>query len=335
MIQTQGDNYEEDPTRDQLEIEGEEDTRAVAATIFGLPRMVVIVGAVVFLLIVLLLVLIATRGKGGKQGGNDVPIDPNPIVDWNDNDDYFSDPGNIFIDDGGGLDIGVGSGDYGLSVGVDDGGISVGGGDDGGGLSIGVDGGNDYVPEDVVPVYDGDLTPALDAYAESLRKYGYTGDEISVAQRMGIPLEDLIYHSDEMMQAAAEEAALAAEDVNSDSYKEMKKFSIFSLKAFKFENYEGRPETLKTDSIVVNADYEKCPTRGYQLFLKIKFAENAYVFHAITPERWNVLPQTGNIVVRIRYTYIGNKNPRLYVTGVEEVKASDYTVGDGQTLFDN
>lgn len=115
-------------------------------------------------------------------------------------------------------------------------------------------------------------------------------------------------------------------DSASDEFKYIIDNTYFGQVGYEFvpqKNLDIGDVHLKSSYFVVNADYVKCPTYGSQLQLKCKVASDLYVWYIITPQRWEELPDKGNIVLRVDYTEYG---PNLYVTNVKEVDSTLDTI---------
>lgn len=181
---------------------------------------------------------------------------------------------------------------------------------------------------------NGESTVNVDELVQSternklLRQYGYTGDEIELADQLGLSTTDLVQSARKLHDKAAAESMIRMSKKSSKEFRTMKDNSIFCMGKITFEvaditrddaqQYEG--------SYVVNADYSKCPTYGHQLFIKCKIANSFYAFMTVTPARWKTLPDNGNIVVRVDYTVTGNKNANMYIIRMTEVDTTELTV---------
>ena len=164
----------------------------------------------------------------------------------------------------------------------------------------------------------------------SLRSYGYTGDEIELARQVGIPTETMIDAATKLREESIKADYERMSDSASDEFKTMKKFSIFGSKEIKYYPIlaEDVDYVYTEGSFVVNADYDKCPTYGNQLTLRVKIANATYAFMVVSPGRWAKLPQSGNIVVEVSYQYYGPSDAKsnMYITSIREVETTSHTV---------
>ena len=160
-----------------------------------------------------------------------------------------------------------------------------------------------------------------------MRAYGYTADEIDMAVDMGLTVEQLEAEAKAAQDVKAAEALKRMSKHSSKEFKKMKKYSIFCMPKVKFDNV--KKSQIRDDydtSYTVNADYEKCPTNGLQLFIKVKIANKTYAFMSVTPARWRELPETGNIVVQVSMRVYGAKHVNTYVTDIREIDTTKITV---------
>lgn len=187
-------------------------------------------------------------------------------------------------------------------------------------------------PKDVESTVTSASTESLDSVDEDakveLRKLGYTGDEIALALSQGFSVDMLIEEATELRNAEAKEAMKRIQDSASDEFKYIINNSIFCMEEQNFDSFDVNVEgSMNYKSVyVVNADYVKCPIRGHQLYIKCKIANDTYVFYDVTPERWETLPDSGNIVLSVHYSLYGSQYPNMYVTNIEEVNTTQITV---------
>lgn len=164
-----------------------------------------------------------------------------------------------------------------------------------------------------------------------LRKYGYTGDEIELATELNLSVEKLVEAAKAVRNKAAVEALERMSDHASKEYQMMYKYSIFSSPKLKYEKapYTG-DNVYQLREFKTNADFEKVPTYGNQLMLKLKLANNFYAFMFVTPERYGDLPDTGNMVVQVNGVIYGKtqKSANFYITDITEVGDGSGTVND-------
>lgn len=296
----QGEEYVVDDNTSEAADESTENTKSGITHIYGIPKQYVIIGAVVIIAVILVVVLFATR----STGSDDVVI---PSVE-NESDTFFD----------------AGTDDSAFSSGSDTT-TSTTNTSSAGGFSSG----DDTTSSNTI-VEDTNVSSSLnsDETVILLRKLGYTGDEIQLAQQLGLDLQKLISEAQLLREQEAQEQLAKAMDTASPEYQQMYYNSIFCLPKVTFEGFDATADSaVNRDSYyVVNADYEKVPTYGNQLWIKVKIANNTYVFYSITPERYQKLPDSGNIVVKVYYTLYGTNSPNMYVTGIEEISTTDITV---------
>lgn len=161
---------------------------------------------------------------------------------------------------------------------------------------------------------------------KQLRLYGYTGDEIDFFIQNKFDTAQMVTDAKQLREEAAKE--------------DLKRMSDFASPEFQYildYTYLGQPENefvsqkdlslsesrFSTGSYTVNADYVKCPPYGTQLYLKVRVAIGTYVWYVVTPQRYDQLPESGNIIVRVNYSEYG---PSTFVTGVEEVDKGMVTI---------
>lgn len=136
-----------------------------------------------------------------------------------------------------------------------------------------------------------------------LRAAGYTGDEIEQYASQMTPYTDLIRQAEAARDAYIQDAIAPLYDTASDEYKHFisqtwlaldKRSDIYDWKITAM-NYSKRE----------NLDYEKVDVYGNQLFIKIYLDDNVHAdwfYCLVTPEEWNKLNDSGNIIVNYTYT---------------------------------
>lgn len=185
--------------------------------------------------------------------------------------------------------------------------------------------------------YDGsDVYASLGTSEASvlLKSYGYTGDEIEMAQQLGLSTEQLVTAAQAVMDQRNAESLERMSDHASKEYQTMHEYSIFSMPKHKFVETEYTGENVYEEkSFTVNADFEKVPTYGNQLMLKVKVANNLYGFMVVDPERFQDLPKSGNMVVEVKGIKYGKtaNNTIFYITDISEVDTSSGTVNPDDT----
>ena len=152
----------------------------------------------------------------------------------------------------------------------------------------------------------------------TLRKLGYTGDEIALALDNGFDVKGLIDAANELHDKESRESLIRMSDAASDEFRMITEYSYFGQPGYEFIDYstgEYGSFVYGIDTYIINADYVKCPTYGSQLQLKCHVAKDLDIFYVVTPERFAELPQTGNIVLSVECTTYGE---HVYVTDVFE-----------------
>lgn len=148
---------------------------------------------------------------------------------------------------------------------------------------------------------------------EDLRAWGYTGTEIEEQQALSTPAEDLINESRKLKQEALD----TLNNPESEEYQYLYKNTWVSSPAVVIPEYY--PE-LKGDiafsTKTLNADYEKVPAHGSNLFLKVYLTADSYHFMEVDIARYAQLPDSGNIVVTYTENIIGET---MIVSGMREL----------------
>lgn len=376
-LQNQGERYEEEEFEEEdLEAEGEEDTVAEKTTICGIPKKIFLIGVIVLAIIILILVIFAMKKGSSKK--DEVAGDSVDTIDMSTSNFYGLDgmvagsyDGNYdganvydlngmvigFVSPSGNYDAYDSSGAI-LFRYVDSASSTV-------DMSETTDDGFESVPMEDVPVDDGlsyepetvdeyvfDLTKAvqdtsaLDALNLSdgnliLKSYGYTGDEIELAQSLSLSVEQLVSAAQAKRDEVTAESLERMSDHASKEFQMMYNYSQYSMPHYTFYDIPDGADkwVLKDGYFIVNADYEKCPTYGYQLQLKVKIANGTYVYMNTDPYHWEELADEGNIVVRVDYILYGQtkKKSHLYVTGLTEINTTNHSVNasdSGSSLSD-
>lgn len=149
---------------------------------------------------------------------------------------------------------------------------------------------------------------------EALREVGFTGYEIEEFEFMEYDAMTIVEEEKAKRQAALDAEILPYFDKMSDEFKELYSKTWVGQPDVEvgsdLTNFSYRQENL-------NLDYEKLPARGHQLFLKVYINANNVFFMDVTPERWNTLKDSGNIVVQVSYTIMDNGS--YIITDVQEI----------------
>lgn len=344
----QGEDYEEDLVDEDYGEEGEEDTDSKISSLFGIPVKFLILGGAALLLVLIIVIVFAFRGSGDEDivmpdiGTGEVQTDVNTPVQTAVQDPVQQPPTTntttttMTWSDASGNVVGTTEGDTAEGVAVYKDGVQVGTfsfttgtavtSDSGWSGFVQLSGQSSSSPEE----------QELDIVT-TLRKLGYTGDEIQAAQVAGADLNAMADEARRLHDDAAKEALIRMSDSASEEFQYLLNYSIFNLPKIEFPETENTFDRIMRDgNYVVNADYEKLDTYGNQLIVKLKIANNTYAFMVIKPDRWSTLPDTGNMVVRINYTLFGMKNTsvEMYITSIEEIDVTQITVNPEDSATD-
>ena len=144
-----------------------------------------------------------------------------------------------------------------------------------------------------------------DQELRALRKWGYTASEIEVASQQGLSAKELADSAREDREEAQKEALAAVSDTASDEYKNLL-YSTWlggeDLDVSSFTNDYIYTSTMRVE----NVDYEKCAAKNEQCFIRLNLDNGKPAFMYITPDRYNELPDTGNMVVEITTVQSGD-----------------------------
>ena len=157
-------------------------------------------------------------------------------------------------------------------------------------------------------------------YTESevaaLREVGYTGTEIEDFQYAEIEPKILIEDAEAKAEAWTKKHIAPYFDMASDEWKSLLNTTWYGLPEVEEWDKEGNYSNY---SYTLNADYEKVPAYGYQLFIKV-FLNDAgeYAFLQTTPQRYLELDDSGNIVVEITYTK--SEDGKKFITNIKETR---------------
>jgi hypothetical protein len=151
----------------------------------------------------------------------------------------------------------------------------------------------------------------------NLRAAGYTGDEIEQYQSQSIPADDLIAQAEAERDAWVQQAVAPLYDTASDEYKHYVSQTWLTLP----QRTDMEEWTMIAASYTErkNLDYEKIDVYGNQLFIKVYLDDNAHedwFFLNVTPDDWNKLQDSGNVIVN--YTYYTHLIGDDYLSAVED-----------------
>lgn len=334
-VMNQDSEYEEESTVENYEEESGEDT-AAPGMLFGIPVKILIIGGAVFLVLLILILVVKFRSNNestyipDNSTSNVQQQAPVEFLTWTDA------SGNVV------------GGSYGMDEGtaISSNGVVYGRFSSTGTIQVQSNTGliayvNPDVPQNTVqqPAQQPSHTTPDQMFESTdstvstddrtmLKQLGYSGDEIDLAISQGLSINDLVEAAQKLRDAEAAEALKRMSDSASEEFQYLLNYSIFSQEYQEFQPYNTEVEWESgLGSYVVNADYEKLDTYGYQLYIKLKIANSTYAYMAVSPDRWSVLPASGNMVVRINYMLWGERsNPGIYITNVSEVDVTQITV---------
>jgi hypothetical protein len=151
---------------------------------------------------------------------------------------------------------------------------------------------------------------------DRLRIAGYTGDEIETNEKQGASVDSLVEVSkqkrDEALKAEYSELRAASITAASPDYKKL--MANTWLGGVDRVVTKGQSEISSKGKD--NANYEKLPSKGNQLFIKITLSDGRIVFMQVRPSRYADLKDSGNMIVTYdEYSYGTEK----YITNLEEV----------------
>lgn len=200
--------------------------------------------------------------------------------------------------------------------------------------------GDNYSDDGVIIEESNDIVMEPSDYSDDdvtmLRALGYTGDEIELAMSNGLDIEALKEDAEKVRDEEAKKALARMSDSASDEFKEIVNNSIFCQPYKEFQQFDANASTFhnSTGSYIVNADYQKVPTYGYQLYIKCKIANGTYAFMDVEPSRWETLPEEGNIVLQIDYIIYGTDITSMYIKSITEIDITKTTVNPQDSAQD-
>ena len=341
----QGEEYNEQGFEDEeFEYdESAENTKAGYDTFWGIPKKAFFIGIAVVVIALLALVLIMTQRKSNDVSEDDI-VYPDAVTSDDvvmDDDTAVTSSGECYDSSGNFLGY-YDSNTDGYDI-YDSNYASIGIISSTGSLSFYDASGNTlgcYDPigsdTDVEAEYSDMQIYDSGEDTVTLRKLGYTGDEIELAMSMGVSVQELIDNAQALRDQEAADALVRMSDSASDEFKYIVDNSIFCLPEITYDEFDISVDSSRnyTGSYVVNADYWKVPTYGYQLMLKCKIANDTYCYYIVTPERWATLPEEGNIVLNVSYTMYGTHHVNMYITDIKEVTTTYITVNSQDSARD-
>lgn len=138
-----------------------------------------------------------------------------------------------------------------------------------------------------------------------LRSWGYTGSEIEAGELAETPAGELVAAS----KQAQEEARATLSNPESPEYQALLNDTWLGQQLINLPAYvEGETEgSIFYNTYTYNADYEKIPAHGNNLFLKVYMPDKSYAFMECPILRYMQLPESGNIVVQYQTATIDNQ----------------------------
>lgn len=155
--------------------------------------------------------------------------------------------------------------------------------------------------------------------SDTLRKLGWSGDEIDIALSYGLNYQALVDYATELRDEEAKEALQRMSDTAGPEFKEIMNYTFMGQGEVQNPSGDRDQYEESRTSVKINADYIKCPTRGNQLWLKCRIATDAYVWYQCSPIRWLTLPDEGNIVLNVDFWLL---NDTAYVTNISEADST-------------
>lgn len=136
----------------------------------------------------------------------------------------------------------------------------------------------------------------------SLRRVGYTADEIEQFQLEEKDAESLVEEAEKAREEYLEETLEPFYKGRSEKFKKLEASTWIGLEEVDRDDIPTTPEqwdAVSTSSVTINTDYEKVEPRGHQLFLKIYISDDDddWIYYQCSYKEWSQLKDKGNIVV--------------------------------------
>lgn len=151
---------------------------------------------------------------------------------------------------------------------------------------------------------------------EELRLAGYTGYEIEEFELNRESADIKVKEAEEARKKKYDEEILPYFDEASDAYKSLVNSTWLSQESFEVDSDVS---TYQNGTTVFNLDYEKAGCYGKQCWLKVYLNEESTFFIFVTPKRYTELKNSGNIVLSLEFTNIGDTQ-RSVITGWSEIQ---------------
>ena len=156
--------------------------------------------------------------------------------------------------------------------------------------------------------------------ADTLRKWGFTNNQMEIASRDGISAEAMVEQAKQERKEAQWEAMMDAADGASEAYQNMLRQTWLGQPPMDISGFNSTDVMYATESYTENVDYEKVDPSGMQLWVKCFLKNGTTAFMQCPPARYNELEPSGNIV--IQYTVVVAGESRIIT------QISEYRVGN-------
>lgn len=165
--------------------------------------------------------------------------------------------------------------------------------------------------EDDLDDFFNSFTPVFsytDEEKRALRSWGYTGTDIENAAMAETTAQQLI----DQAKADQEEARAQLSNPESPEFRALLEQTWLGEPIKEVPAYVENVTPFSRDNVTINADYERMPVHGTNLFLKVELEDGTHHFMEVSPFRYSTLNDSGNIVVTYElitidgYTYINN-----------------------------
>lgn len=155
-----------------------------------------------------------------------------------------------------------------------------------------------------------------DKTVAALRKWGYTLNEMEIASRDGLSADALVEAAKKARKEATWETMQSLMDSTSEDYQNLCAKTWLGQAPIDVSAFNSDVIYL-SEQYTSNVDFEKIESRGTQLWLKCYLKDGNVLFLQVTPQRYNQLPDSGNIV--ISYSII-REGDTYVVTEAKEVE---------------
>lgn len=156
--------------------------------------------------------------------------------------------------------------------------------------------------------------------ADTLRKWGFTNNQMEIASRDGISAEAMVEQAKQERKEAQWEAMMEAADGASEAYQSLLRQTWLGQPPMDISGFNSTDVMYATESYTENVDYEKVDPSGMQLWVKCFLKNGTTAFMQCPPARYNELDQSGNIVVQ--YTVVVAGESRI-ITQINEYRVGN------------